>query len=113
MSELGAAPQACAEPAIGVLTDRLRNAIRREAYEDVLGLLPEYNRRFEQALQAASGDLAETRRVAAEARELFDWARATVAASRAHTEASLGKMNAASRYKTLNGPSPRRWQVEG
>jgi hypothetical protein len=113
MSEFAHPTQARIESGIGVLTERLRNAIGREAYEDVLGLLPEYNRHFEQALHDASGDLAETKRVAGEARELFDWARATVSASRAHTAASLSKMNAASRYKPLNGSSPRHWQVEG
>ncbi len=112
MSKFLAATPAHAEPGIGALMERLRSAIRREAYDDVLGLLPEYNRHFEQALHEASGDLAETKRVAGEARELFDWARATVAASRAHAQDSLSQMDAAARYKAVRPDVPRRWQVE-
>jgi hypothetical protein len=99
-------------PAADGLTERLRAAIRSEAYEEVLALLGDYNRRFEHLVREASGDPQESRRLFSEARDLIGWAKAASLANRAHAEASLGRLTGAARYMPAKGGFPRARRAE-
>jgi hypothetical protein len=94
------------------LTERLRAAVRSEAYEEVLELLGEYHCRFEQLLQEASGDPEESRRLFTEARELLEWAKATSLANRAHSQVSLRRLTQTARYMPAKAAYTRAWRLE-
>jgi hypothetical protein len=94
------------------VVERLRATIRAEDYEQVLKVLPEYHRWFEQAFHEASGDPEETRRLALEARDLLTWARSTVTATRAHDQAKLGRLDNAVRYLPTREGASQSWRVE-
>ena len=65
------------------------------------------------ALAAAAGDAEETRRVAAEARDLLERAKATVLANRAHMAVDLGRMHQAAAYRSRGAASSSTWRLEG
>jgi hypothetical protein len=102
-----------AAPETDGLVERLRAAVRSEAYEEVLEHLGAYNRRFEQLLGEASGDAEESRRLFAEARELLEWAKQSTAANRGHAQASLSRLTHAAGYAPAkNGHAPT-WRLQG
>jgi hypothetical protein len=102
-----------AAPETDGLVERLRAAVRSEAYEEVLEHLGAYNRRFEQLLGEASGDPEESRRLFAEARELLEWAKLSTATNRAHAQARLSRLTHASGYAPAkNGHAPT-WRLQG
>jgi hypothetical protein len=107
-----AVPRAVAPPT-DELAQRIRAAVRAEAYEHVMELLGEHKRRLERHLAAAAGDAEETRRVAAEARDLLEWAKATVLANRAHMAVSLGRVHQAAAYRSRGAASSSTWRLEG
>jgi hypothetical protein len=93
------------------LAERLRAAVRSEAYDDVLDLLSAYHERFEQLLGEASGDLQESRRLFTEARDLIEWAKVTTLANRAHAQVSLSRVARAAEYMPAKAGYARTWQA--
>jgi len=102
-----------AAPETDELVERLRAAVRSEAYEEVLEHLGAYNRRFEQLLGEASGDPEESRRLFAEARELLEWAKVSTATNRAHAQASLSRLTHASGYAPAKNGHVPSWRLQG
>jgi hypothetical protein len=95
------------------LAERLRAAVRAEAYEEVLQLLGAYHSRFEQLLGEATGDPEESRRLFAEARKLLEWAKASTAANRAHAQVSLSRLTHAAGYKPAKNAQGPAWRLQG
>jgi hypothetical protein len=104
-------PGACASE-MDDLAERLRSAVRSEAYDEVLELLSAYNERFEQLLSDACGDLQESRRLFTEARNLIEWAKTTTLANRAHTQVSLSRAARAAEYMPVKTSHPRAWRAQ-
>ena len=90
----------------------LRSAIRAEAYQEVPDLVTRYSERLQGRLREGTPDLVEAERWLVEAAELLQWAKSTVAASRAHTLAKLTQIDRAEKYRFQAAANPRTWAVE-
>ena len=66
-----------------VTAERLRRAIAQGAYARAGAVLPEYSRQVEQTLRVLPAGGGESHELEREARELLEWARQFVLASRA------------------------------
>jgi len=90
------------------LLEDLRAAIRSEAYEKALTLLPAYVRQLEQALVGDHSRREAADRLVEEANQLFRWAKRTISANRAHTQAELHRLSYVGRcqpVKERRGPT--------
>jgi len=75
-----------------VTAERLRKAIAQGAYARAGTLLPEYARQVEQALRALPAGGGESDELEREARDLLEWARQVVLASRAAAATRLRRL---------------------
>lgn len=115
MKELSASPaeQPSTATSLAQAEARLRAAVRSESFENVPALLADHHRQLEQAVQAASGDSKESRRLAVQARETLDWVKANVLANRAHAQTNLDRLSNAARFLPASSRPARSWKLEG
>lgn len=110
--DLSPADQTSTRTPLAQAEARLRAAVCAEGFEDVPALLAEHHRQLELAMQQASGDAKESRRLAVQARETLDWVKASVLANRAHAQANLDRLSNAARFLPPARPAARTWKLE-
>jgi hypothetical protein len=87
-----------------MLTERLRSAVTAGSYAEVDQLLVEYGASVDREWRAASEE--RRRDLAREASSLFDWAKHTILAARAHAQLRQAQLSRQSAYvKSAAAPS--------
>jgi len=90
-----------------VAAERLRRAIAQGAYVRARAILGEYSRQLEEALRALPAGGGEDKELEREARDLLEWARRVVLASRAAAATRLKRLPRPVRAYRPVAPPPR------
>ena len=91
--------------------DRFRAAISAGRFQDADHLLAAMRTEVEAVWNAASRE--ERQRIAGETSRLLAWARATILASRAHTQSKLAALSHECAYISSRSAHPVRLNLEG
>jgi hypothetical protein len=92
---------------------RLRRAVASQAYAQARGLVPAYCAALEREFGCHPPSSPEARRIAEEARELYQWLARTVLLDRAHCATELRRLAKLSAYLQPRGQTPHTYELEG
>ena len=92
---------------------RLRAAVASQAYAEARGLIPAYCALLEGEFRRWPASSPEARRIAEEARELYQWLARTVVVDRAQCAAGLQRLARLSAYIELRGRPRHTYELEG
>jgi len=94
--------------------ERLRTAVASGAHAQAQETLRAYGHRLEEVLRSLPPTDPRAIRLAAEARELLEWAHRTVMCSRAHSASQLARLSRQPlAYRTPASPARHSWELEG
>ena len=91
---------------------RLRQAVQRRSYDEVVAALEDYRRHVDTALAAMPAEAPSRAEILRQSVELIAWALRAMKAARAHTAEELDRVSTAIRYHYTPPASPA-FNVEG
>jgi len=100
-------------PTLTEIAARLRQAVGTQAYAEAETLVPLYCSLLERDFASQSPSSAEARRLAEEARDLYQWMARTIVLHRAHFAADLQLLNRLSSYLKAGTRTPHTFELEG
>lgn len=92
---------------------RLRAAVTSQAYAEAESLVPVYCALLECEFRSQPPSSTQARRIAQEARDLYQWLARTVLADRAHCATELRQLANLSAYLQPDGRAPHTYELEG
>jgi hypothetical protein len=98
--------------AVEIAAAKLRRAVVEGASQDVGRLAMAYRHEFERALEDLPGTDPETLGLVSQAKDLFEWARRTMLARRAHVAGRLRALPRPNPYTAPRGPIRHSWRME-
>ncbi len=98
---------------IGEIAAGLRRAVASQAYAQARGLVPAYCAALEREFRSQPPSSPEARRIAEEARDLYQWLARAVIADRARCAAALRRLSKLTAYLQSGAPTPHTYSLEG
>lgn len=100
-------------PALADVAARLRAAVASQAYAEAESLVPLYCALLECEFRSQPPSSAQARRVAEDARDLYQWLARTVIVDRAHCATELRQLANLSAYLQPGARTPHTYELEG
>ncbi len=94
------------------ISARMRKAVSSQAYDEARTLVPRYCSLLEREFRRTAPSSPEARRVAEEARDLYQWMARTLLLDRAHCAAELQRLASMASYQEPGGRTPHTCQLD-